>query len=84
MSEVKEIRTYYGDRTLKSVYFVNKHGQKQGQYIEYKQNSNEVLKNLIYENDSIVSGFIKTDKGSKERLATRFYLDLVLFQTIVR
>ena len=42
MSELKEKRKYYPDRSLKSVYFVDEQGRKQGEAKVYIQNSDVV------------------------------------------
>ena len=39
MSELKEKRKYYPDRSLKSVYFVDEQGRKQGKLMVYVQNT---------------------------------------------
>ncbi|MBQ9034776.1 MAG: hypothetical protein IJ099_02290 [Alphaproteobacteria bacterium] len=41
MSELQEKRDYYPDRSLKSVYFVDEQGRKQGNLRKYKENSSE-------------------------------------------
>lgn len=41
MSELQEKREYYSDRSVKSVYFVDEQGRKQGNLRKYKENSSE-------------------------------------------
>ena len=56
MSELQEKREYYGDRSLKAVYFVDEQGRKQGDYTEYEQNSHEILKQLEYKDNAVWNG----------------------------
>lgn len=63
MSELQEKRDYYPDRSLKSVYFVDEQGRKQGNYTEYKQNSDEILNKLEYKDDAVWNGQVKTKDG---------------------
>lgn len=42
MSELQEKRDYYPDRSLKSIYFVDEQGRKQGEAVIYEQNSQTV------------------------------------------
>ena len=66
MSELQEKREYYPDRSVKSVYFVDKQGRKQGDYTEYKQNSDEILNKLEYKDGAVWNGVIE-QKGTRIR-----------------
>lgn len=53
MAELQEKRDYYSDRSVKSVYFVDKDGKKQGEYTTYEQNSDKVIETGKYVDDVI-------------------------------
>lgn len=53
MAELKEERDYYSDRSVKSVYLVDKQGKKQGEYTTYEQNSDKVKETGKYVDDVV-------------------------------
>lgn len=53
MAELQEKRDYYSDRSVKSVYLVDKHGKKQGEYTTYEQNSDKVKETGKYVDDVV-------------------------------
>lgn len=63
MTELQEKRDYYPDRSLKSVYFIDEQGRKQGDYTEYEQNSDKILNKFEYKDDAVWNGKVNTKEG---------------------
>ena len=63
MSKLQEKRDYYPDRSVKSIYFVDEQGRKQGNYTEYGKNSDIILSKLEYKDNTVWNGRVETKYG---------------------
>lgn len=66
MSGLIEKREYYEDRTLKSIYFVDENGNKQGKYQEYDSSGNLVVK-AKYKDNRFHGAYVNKETGVEIR-----------------
>lgn len=70
MTDTKEKREYYDDRSLKSVYSVDDQGRKQGLAITYAKNSDQIILKEDYVNgliDGVVEDILNETKSIYEK-----------------